>query len=290
MTLPRAPRRRAGGPAPRTPRSISAKMMGGPGARAGGAGLWALAAAACLGGSGPAGAEVKATGAYWDWQLDSPVDYSVDVRVLVMDLMETTEADIAGLRARGVKTVCYVSVGSAEAYRDDYGAFPASVLGNDYYGWPEEKFIDIRAHDVVLPIMEARIDACAARGFDAIEPDNMDTQWEETGFDLTTEDWVAYIGEIADHAHARGLEIAQKNAPDLVGLLVDRFDFAIVESCFRYGFCDDYAPYVAAGKDVLAAEYPESGIDMLEVCAYGERSGLKFIFKARELAAGALTC
>lgn len=249
-----------------------------------------LGVAAPLLAAGVVWADVKSTGAYWDWQLDSPVDYSVDVEVLVMDLMETTAADIAGLDARGVKTVCYVSIGAAENYRDDYDQFPAEVLGNDYYGWPDEKFIDIRALDVVLPIMQARIDECAARGFDAIEPDNMDTWDNDTGFDLTRADQIAYATAIAAYAHEKGLEIAQKNAPALIEELHPLFDFAIVEACFQWDFCDMYGPYLEAGKDVLAAEYPETGIDMVEVCRFAEESEIKFIFKARELAAGFLTC
>ncbi|MEM1431783.1 MAG: endo alpha-1,4 polygalactosaminidase [Pseudomonadota bacterium] len=238
----------------------------------------------------PVSGDVKASGAYWDWQLDSPVDYSVDVDVLVMDLMETTTQDISDLKARGVKTVCYVSIGAAENYRDDYEQFPPHVLGADYYGWPDEKFIDIRALDVVLPIMQARIDECAARGFDAIEPDNMDTWDNETGFPLTQADQIAYVVAIAEYTRAKGLEIAHKNAPTLIEPLHQLFDFAIVESCFQYDFCDMYGPYLAAGKDVLAAEYPETGIDMSAVCAFAESTEIKFIFKARELASGFLTC
>ena len=237
-----------------------------------------------------ADADVRTTGAYWDWQLTSPVDYSVDVEVLVMDLTETTNMDIAQLHARGVKTVCYVSVGTAENYRDDYDLFPQSVVGKTYGDWPDERFIDIRARDVIMPIMKARIDACAALGFDAIEPDNMDTWDNDTGFELTSDEQVRYMRELSDYARFKGLEIAQKNAPDFVADYLDRFDFAIVESCFQYDFCDAYQPYLDAGKDVLAAEYPEQGINMSQVCEYAQTSEIKFLFKARELAAGYLTC
>lgn len=235
-------------------------------------------------------AEVRATGAYWDWQLTSPVDYSIDVEILVLDLDETTSLDIASLKARGVKTVCYVSVGTAENYRDDFDSFPRDVLGKTYGDWPDERFLDIRARDILMPIMKARIDACAAMGFDAIEPDNMDIWDNDTGFALTASDQVRYMTEIADYVRFKGLQIAQKNAPDFVDAYVGRFDFAIVEGCFQYEECDAYDPYLAAGKDVLAAEYPEQGVNMSAVCAYAQSSRIKFIFKARELAAGYLTC
>ena len=71
-------------------------------------------------------AEVKSTGAYWDWQLDSPVDYSVDVEVLVMDLMETTPRDIAELKAR---VTAEIGPGEAplEAPAEDEAAEPSAV-------------------------------------------------------------------------------------------------------------------------------------------------------------------
>lgn len=238
----------------------------------------------------PAQADVRATGAYWDWQLTSPIDLDADVEVLVLELSEVSPADIAALKARGVKTVCYISVGTAENYRDDYAAFPAAVLGDTYGDWPDERFLDIRATDVLLPIMQDRIDRCAAHGFDAIEPDNMDGFENETGFDLTEADTVRYITDIAGYARSKGLEIAQKNAPTLVDKLVGQFDFAIVESCYEYDFCEDYDPYILAGKDVLAAEYPEAGVNMAEVCSFAANSPIKFLFKPRELTAGYLTC
>lgn len=37
--------------------------------------------------------------------------------------------------------------------------------------------------------------------------------------------------------------------------LVGDFDFAVVESCFRYGECGDYRAFIRAGKAVFAAEY-----------------------------------
>lgn len=36
---------------------------------------------------------------------------------------------------------------------------------------------------------------------------------------------------------------------------MDRFDDAVVEQCFEYEECDQYAPFVAAGKPVFEIEY-----------------------------------
>ena len=69
--------------------------------------------------------------------------------------------------------------------------FPAAVLGNDYPGWPGEKFVDIRAK-AVRDIMAKRFDVCKQKGFDGVEPDNMDVYGNRSGFPLTEQDgkWV----------------------------------------------------------------------------------------------------
>lgn len=234
--------------------------------------------------------QVRAAGSYWDWQLTSPIDLDVEVKVLVLDASEVSAADIERVERRGVKTVCYVSVGTLEEYRDDLAAFPAAVVGKTYGDWPDERFLDIRARDVLMPIMRARFQLCADLGFDAIEPDNMSTYDNDTGFELTQRDQLVYNLELAAMAHEMGLEIAQKNAVELLPAMYNFFDFMIVEECFLYQFCNELQPYLDAGKDVLAAEYPITGVSIKEVCAYAESSEIKFIFKAKEITAGYLTC
>lgn len=250
-----------------------------------------LGSAALVGTALPAQAqEIRTSGSYWDWQLTSPVDLDVDVQVLVLDVMEVSASDIARVKARGVKTVCYVSVGTLEAYRDDLDTFPREIVGKTYGDWPDERFLDISRPDVLLPLMLKRFERCASLGFDAVEPDNMATWDNDTGFALTRAHQVQYNKALAAMAHGLGMEIAQKNAPDLIPELHTEFDFMIVEECFHWDFCNELGPYLDAGKLVLAAEYPSTGINMREVCAYARKTDIKFIFKAKELAAGLLTC
>lgn len=234
--------------------------------------------------------DIRSDGAYWDWQLTEPFDLSVDVRVIDLDPDSVTRAQVAALKARGVKTICYVSVGTVENYRDDAAAFPEAVMGRVYDDWPNERYLDIRRRDVIVPLMRARFDRCRALGFDAIEPDNMDLFENDTGIDISMQDQATYMAELVAYAHRIGLEIGQKNAPELIPHMHDRFDFIILESCFHYDFCADADPYLAAGKDVLATEYPHRRVDEAAACAWGAASGVHFIFKERELAAGGRAC
>ena len=64
--------------------------------------------------------------------------------------------------------------------RPDAGAFPDAVKG-DSNGWSGERWLDIRRLDVLGPIMQRRLDLCKQKGFDAVEPDNVDGYTNSTG-------------------------------------------------------------------------------------------------------------
>ncbi len=241
------------------------------------AGLF-LARAAVAGGIAP--------GAAWDWQLQPPLDLDVPVAVLGLDPDAVSAADIAALRARGVATICYVSVGTWEDWRADAGAFPPGLIGKPYAGWPGERFLDIRA-PALVDLMAARFRRCAEMGFDAIEPDNIDLHINDTGFAITGADVVAYVRALAARAGKLGLPIGQKNAPDLTAALEPVAGFAMAENCFADGWCAELAPYAAAGKAILAAEY---GRNDAAVCQRARAMGISLVFKRRDLTSWRRAC
>jgi endo-alpha-1,4-polygalactosaminidase (GH114 family) len=233
-------------------------------------------------------------GASWQWQLSGlPVDPSFDVDVYDIDLFDNEASTVTALHAQGRKVICYLSVGSWEDWRPDADQFPASVLGNDYEGWPGEKWLDIRQIDLLAPIMCARLDQCKTKGFDGIEPDNMDGYTNDTGFPLTYQDQLDYNVWLAQEAHARGLSIGLKNDDEQVADLLPAYDWALTEDCFAQDWCDAVAPFVAAGKAVFAAEYTDewSASRFLdEVCPLADRLGFSAILKDRELEAWRQAC
>jgi hypothetical protein len=196
-----------------------------------------------------------APGTSWQWQLDGVLDLSVAARVYDIDLFTTEPNTIVKLHEAGRKVICYINVGAWEDWRPDKGRFPTALIGNDYSGWPGEKWLDIRAVDQLAPALEARLDMCRAKGFDGVEPDNVDGFAQDTGFPLTSDDQLRFNRWLAGAAHARGLAIGLKNDAPQVLDLVGQFDFAVVEECFESGECDRYRPFVAAGKAVFEAEY-----------------------------------
>jgi len=222
-------------------------------------------------------------GLTWQWQIgDLDIDTSIEADVYDIDLY-VDQSIIDELHARGRKVICYISVGSWEDWRPDKDQFPAQVLGNDYDGWPGEKWLDIRRLDLLAPIMLARLDLCASKGFDAVEPDNMEIYTNNTGFPLTYADQLKYALWLADEAHKRGIAIGVKNAPDQVKDLVNYFDFAITEDAFFYDWAEEMNPFIEAGKPVFAAEYTDLGGDFGSYCRQSKGLSFNTILKNRGL-------
>jgi hypothetical protein len=233
-------------------------------------------------------------GTSWQWQLTGlPVDTSLDVEMYDIDLFDNEAPTVAALQAQGRKVVCYLSAGSWEDWRPDANQFPASVLGQEYEGWPGERWLDIRQIDLLAPVMRARLDRCQAMGFDGVEPDNVDGYANETGFPLTYGDQLAYNRWLAAEAHARGLSIGLKNDGEQVRELLPDFDWALTEDCFAQEECGAFAPFVAAGKAVFAAEYTDewraeefTG----DVCPQAGALAFRVILKDRDLDAWQRAC
>ncbi|MFD7508179.1 endo alpha-1,4 polygalactosaminidase [Streptomyces sp. NPDC059853] len=226
-------------------------------------------------------------GTDWQWQLIGTVDTSVDVPVYDIDGFDNSASVVSGLHAQGRKVICYISVGSFEDWRPDAGDFPAEVLGAPLDEWEGEQWLDIRALDVLEPLMAARFDMCAEKGFDAIEPDNMDGYINDSGFPLTKDDQLAYNRMIADLAHERGLSVGLKNGVDQVTELVDVFDFTVNEECAYYNECHKVAPFIEAGKAVFHVEY-EMTTD--EFCPVTQPLNFSSMLKNWDLDAWRETC
>ncbi|MFR9728429.1 endo alpha-1,4 polygalactosaminidase [Saccharopolyspora sp. MS10] len=137
-------------------------------------------------------------------------------------------------------------------------------------GWPEELLLDTSTEQHrtrLAEILGESVSACADRGFDSVELDNLDSYSRSQEL-LTEEHNLAFAALLTDRAHRAGLAVAQKNAAELGSRGRDEagFDFAITESCHRYEECADYAATYGGG--VLDIEYAEDLRGTFdEVCA-----------------------
>jgi hypothetical protein len=226
-------------------------------------------------------------GTTWQWQIGGgPFDATNPAKVFDID-WEEAASSVQSLHAAGKKVICYVSVGSWEDWRPDAADFPAAVLGKDYPGWPGEKFVDIRS-DALRAIMAKRFDSCKAKGFDAVEPDNMDVFEASSGFPLTRADGVNYALWLAAQSHQRGMAIVQKNASSIVGDIHASYDGALTEDCYAGNWCADMQPYLDANRPVFACEYDSSVFSA--ACAWGVPRKVSFILKKEDLGAWVNVC
>jgi len=218
----------------------------------------AFGALVLLGGTG----EARAAGGWWTppqrltwyWQLQGRINNDEPVAAYDIDGFEASAAEVAALHSQGKHVICYIDVGTAEDFRPDYAEFPKSVLGRSN-GWPGELWLDIRQLSVLEPIMAARLRMCSEKGFDAVEPDNIEGYANKTGFPLTAGEQLTYNEWVADEVHSLGMAVLQKNDGEQTPELQPYFDGALAEQCNQYSECADFRPYLVAGKPVLNAEY-----------------------------------
>lgn len=181
-----------------------------------------------------------------------------------------TAATVAYLHSKGKKVICYFDAGVYETYREDAAKFQAltpQIWGNADEGWDNSFWLDIRRVDELEPIMKARMQMCKDKGFDAIEPDEIDGWENDTGFPLTYQDQLTYNKALARWAHELGMSIGQKGDIIQTRDLADDFDWVLNEECFQYRECTKpYDPildrevpglqlYVQRNKAVFVAEY-----------------------------------
>jgi hypothetical protein len=219
----------------------------------------------------------QATTFYWDL-VNAPPDNTKNVGAYDIDGFGNSAQEVAALHARGIKVVCYMDAGTYEPGRPDSSAFPAALKGKGVAGWPGEFWLDVRAAGpniaTLQAIMLARFKVCQRKGFDAVEPDNLDSYQNKPGFSSTAADQLAYNQWIATTVHGLGLAVFQKNDLDQVAELEPYFDGILDEECNQYSECSALAPYTAAGKPAWDAEYQETGQGTASFCAADIQAGI----------------
>ena len=150
--------------------------------------------------------------------------------------------------------------------------------------WPDEVLFDIRTktkRNKLAAVLYTWIDGCARDGFDAVEPDNLDSWTRSFGL-LRKADNVALARLLTRYSHKRGLAIAQKNTAELAsqGRAIG-FDFAIAEECQVYKECDVYIR--TYGRLVLEIEYTDNGANAFEASCKARRGQISIILRDRDL-------
>ena len=224
----------------------------------------------------------------WQWQLNAPptVPRLLDVEMYDIDGFDASRRLVRRMHARDIRVTCYVDAGSWEEWRPDAEAFPQEVLGRSN-GWPGERWLDIRRLDVLQPIMEARVEMCARKGFDAVEFDLVDAYMNRTGFPLTAADQLAYNVWLANTAHQHGMAVFLKNDLPQIDELLPYFDGAVNEQCHEFSECGRLSAFVDAGEPVFGVEY---SLEPSGFCPAANRRNFEFLKKRLRLDAWRVPC
>lgn len=214
---------------------------------------WALALLLAAGQPVLAGDGPLPPGALADYQLGGGYAPPAGVTVVVRD--STDEP------APGLFSICYVN-----GFQTQPGVnWPADLLVRGPDGkpfadpdWPDEYLLDIstaaKRKDNLERLMPM-IRACADKGFDAVEFDNLDS-YTRSGGSLALADAVAFATLLVQAAAELGLPAGQKNTAELGRRGRDQvgFSFAVAEGCHRWDECATYTRVYGADQ-VLGIEY-----------------------------------
>ena len=200
--------------------------------------------------------------AVFDYQIGGAYRPARGVRIVDRDRTDSP--------APGYYNICYINAFQTQPGDGQWWVrnHPNLLLRNGRGGfltdpdWPGEYVLNTSTPSrraTLARIVGGWIDGCARKGFDGVEPDNLDS-WTRKGVDhrLTRADNLDLATRLARRAHADGLAIAQKNTVEVsrVGRNQLHFDFAIAEQCQVYRECGGYTKYY--GRRVYEVEYTRS--------------------------------
>jgi len=206
-------------------------------------------------------------GSTWNYLLGVDSDSEIlgcKEQVLTIDVNKSKSL-IDKLHSRGQKVICYFSGGTLETHRSDKSKYLAvsGLVKSEWSRW-DEQFVDYRKKSALKPLIKSRMEMAISKNCDAIEVDCIDTfyqakvrGWKDP---LTKDDAKTFALWLSDLAHELGISIGLKNTGDLAPQLVDKFDFAVVESCSQSSnVCSLFKDFPKQGKAVFTVHYGSFG-------------------------------
>lgn len=234
----------------------------------------------------------------WYWQLQDALNTSLEVDVYDIDI-ETPQPVIDKLKSRGIKLICYFSVGTVEHFRSDADQFPTEAIGDSYPGYDDEQWLDLANYSLFADIMRERLDRCAAKGFDGVEGDNVDAFVQRipdengviqtgTNFKITKQQSVDYVRWLAVESHKRGMAFGLKNAEALAPDVINQVDWIITENCYIDDWCTQARLFIENNKPVFMTEYAEYLPDFTSACTQAREFGFSAIYRDTGLSASGI--
>lgn len=196
-------------------------------------------------------------------------DYQIGGAYKPLESVRIVDRDHTSKPAPGIYNICYINAFQTQAYQDSWWKqhHPKLLLRNAHGkliedpGWPGEIILNtstVADRRALASIENGWLHGCKAKGFQAVEPDNLDSN-TRSHHRLTQAADFAFAKLLATDAHADGLAIAQKNDAEQSAHLrkTVHFDFAIAEECQVYDECGFYTK--TYGDQVYEIEYTDNG-------------------------------
>jgi len=188
----------------------------------------------------------------FDYQIGGPYTPSSSVTILDRDHTATPVA--------GKYNVCYVN--AFQSQPGESGSWGPLLLRTPSGGlvqdpnWPGEYVVDTRQSAAVAAFVGPWVKECAAKGFQAVELDNLDSDTRSGGL-LTSANNLDVFRRLAKIGHAAGVLVGQKNTVELSAQAkAAGADFAIAEECQVYSECSGYS--AVYGTAWVEIEYQSS--------------------------------
>jgi hypothetical protein len=176
--------------------------------------------------------------------------------VWIIDLFDTPASTVAALHGFGKRVVAYFSAGTFEDWRPDASQFSKDDLGRKMDDWEGEKWLQTNSA-AVRNIMRARLELARSKGFDGVDPDNIDAYDNKNGLKLKKADAIDYVLFLAQEAHARGLSVGLKNGADIVPKVIDHVEFCVQEQALEFDDVEAFDLFIKRSKPVFHVEYPK---------------------------------
>jgi hypothetical protein len=195
-------------------------------------------------------------------------DYQLGGAYALPDGVTVVTRDRTARPAAGAYNICYVNAyqtqpGELRWWKRAHSRLLLRYQGQLVHdpGWPGEVLLDTSTavkRRAIAHVVGRWIRGCADDGFDAVEPDNLDS-FTRSHHLLDRSGALALATLLTARAHGADLAIAQKN---LAGLTRARrvdvgFDFAVSEECSVWHECGAYRR--AYGRHVIEIEYTDNG-------------------------------
>lgn len=200
------------------------------------------------------GVVLPTANAKWDYQIGQPYKPRDGVTVVSRDRTAKPFA--------GGYTMCYVNAYQTQQsevrwWKNHHNNLLLKKDGKYVVdGFWGEKLLDVGTAEKrkkLAAIMGKWFAGCADDGFQAIEPDNLDS-WTRSRGQLTREDNFKFAELLIEAAHSHNLAIGQKNAAGATARGASAgFDFAVAEECGRWHECKAYTD--AYDDQVYVIEY-----------------------------------